>query len=125
MAAVASVTEMASVNAEFDIFAPKLVQVSVQEIVETTYKPIAKIDHSDLEFNIPAEADFYVDPNIHIFVSGQLVSAVGKAQDSTDHKSVSNNLLPSLFSQCSVTEWHAHNTKHPRLWLPGHVGNTA
>jgi hypothetical protein len=74
----------------------------VQEFVESTYKPIATIHQSDLEFTIPAETDFYVDPNIHIFVSGQLVSADGKTLDSTDHTSVINNLLSSLFSQCSV-----------------------
>jgi hypothetical protein len=97
----------------------------VQEIVETTYKPIATIDQSDLEFTIPAETDFYVDPNIHIFVSGQLVSADGKVLDSTDHTSVSKNLLLSLFSQWSVTLNGTHNTKHPKLWLPRHVGNIA
>jgi hypothetical protein len=125
MVAVASETEMASVNAEFDIFAPKLMQASVQEIIETTYKPIATLDQSDLEFTIPAETDFYVDPNNHIFVSGQLVSADGKTLDTTDHASVSNNLLPSLFSQCSVTLNGTPITQHPKLWLPRHVGNIA
>jgi hypothetical protein len=90
---------MASVNAEFDIFAPKLVQAGVQEIVEVTYKPIAAIDQSDLEFIVPAETDLYVDPNIHIFVSGQLEPADGNTLGSTDHTSVSNNLLHLLFSQ--------------------------
>jgi hypothetical protein len=78
-------------------------QAGVQEIVEFTYKPIATLDYSVLEFTIPADSDFYIDPDIHIFVSGQLVSADGKVLDSTDHTSVTNNLLHSLFSQCSVT----------------------
>jgi hypothetical protein len=53
MAAAASETEMASVNADFDIVAPKLVQAGVQEIVEFNYKPIPTIDQSDLEFIVP------------------------------------------------------------------------
>jgi hypothetical protein len=98
-----SETDMASVNAEFDIFAPKLVQADVQKIVEVTYKPKATIEQSDLEFTITADSNFYIDPDIHIFVSGQLVSADKKSLDSTDHTGVTNNLLHSLFSQCSVT----------------------
>jgi hypothetical protein len=39
MAAAASETEMALVNAKFDIFAPKLVLAGVQEIVEVPYNP--------------------------------------------------------------------------------------
>jgi hypothetical protein len=49
---------MMSVNAEFDIFAPKPVQEAVLETVETTYNPIATIEQSDLEFSIPAHSDF-------------------------------------------------------------------
>jgi hypothetical protein len=46
---------------------------------------MAAIDQSDLEFTIPADSDFYIDPDIHIFVSGQLLSANGKPLESTDH----------------------------------------
>jgi hypothetical protein len=60
--------EMASVSTEFDIFAPKSVQDAVQETVEVTYKPIATIDQTDLEFNIPAD-NIYIDTNIHLYVS--------------------------------------------------------
>jgi hypothetical protein len=88
---------------QFDIFEPKLLHASVQKNVDVTYIPIATIDGSDPEFTIPADSDSYVDPDIHIFVSGQLLSVDGKALDSTDHTSVSNNLLHSLFSHCSVT----------------------
>jgi hypothetical protein len=58
MADVASETEMASVNAEFDIFAPKLVQAGVQEIVETTYKPIATIDQTTWNLPYPQKQTF-------------------------------------------------------------------
>jgi hypothetical protein len=87
---------MASVNAEFDIFAPITVQVGVQEIVEVTYKPIATIDQSYLEFSIPADSDIFIDPDIHIFVCGHLVSPGGKALASTDHMSVSIFCIRSL-----------------------------
>jgi hypothetical protein len=56
--AAASDTDMASVNAEFDIFAPILVQAGVQNIVEVTYKPIATIDQRNLEFAIHADSNF-------------------------------------------------------------------
>jgi hypothetical protein len=46
------------------------VQEAVPETIEVTYKPLATIDQTDLEFNIPADNDTYVDPNIHLFVSG-------------------------------------------------------
>jgi hypothetical protein len=80
MAAAASNTvhDIDSVNAELDIFGPKVVQASVQEIIEVAYKAMATIDQSDLEFTIPANRDFYIDHNIHIFLSGQLLSADGK-----------------------------------------------
>jgi hypothetical protein len=88
---------------QFNIFAPKVVQVGVHEIVEVTYKPIATINQSNLECTLPANSDFY---------------------DFTDHTGVTNNLLHSLFSQCRMTEWYAHNTKYPKLQLPRHVGNS-
>jgi hypothetical protein len=44
---------MVSVSTEFDIFALKPVQEAVQDTIEVTYKPMATIDQTDLEFNIP------------------------------------------------------------------------
>jgi hypothetical protein len=46
---------MASVSTDFDIFAEKPVQMAVQETVELTHKPLATIDQTDLEFNIPSD----------------------------------------------------------------------
>jgi len=37
-------------SSEFDIFAPKPVQTSVQQTIETIFRPIASVDQSDLEF---------------------------------------------------------------------------
>jgi hypothetical protein len=68
-------------------FATKVLQAGVQEIVDDTYKPIATIYQSDLKFAIPSDSNFYINPDIQIFVSGQLVSTDGKGLDSTDHTS--------------------------------------
>jgi hypothetical protein len=94
--------EMASVSTEFDIFAPKPVQGAIQETVEVTYKPIATIDQTDLEFNIPADSDTYMDTNIHLYVCGKLTTSDGKDLNAEDFTSVTNNFLHSLFSQCAV-----------------------
>jgi hypothetical protein len=99
MAAAANIVhDIASVNAKFDIFGPKVVRVGFNKL-SVTYKPIATIDQSDLEFTIPADSDFYINPKIHIILSGQLLSADGKTLESTDRTNVPINLLHSLFSQ--------------------------
>jgi hypothetical protein len=70
--------DMVSVSTEFDIFNKKPLQEAVLETVEVTYKSIGIIDHTDLEFNIPADDETYIDTNLHIFVSGKLTTADGK-----------------------------------------------
>ena len=94
--------EMASVSTEFDIFALKPMQQAIHETIEVTYKPIATIDQTDLEFNIPADTDTYVDTNIHLYVSGKLTTADGKDLNAEDFTAVTNNFLHSLFSQCTI-----------------------
>ena len=54
---VGTVAEALSVSSEFDMFAQKPVQTSVQEAIETIYRPIASVDQRDLETLIPAEHD--------------------------------------------------------------------
>jgi len=56
--------EALSVSSDFDIFAQKPVQTFVQETIETIFRPIASVDHSDLEFLSYAEHDTYRDLNI-------------------------------------------------------------
>jgi hypothetical protein len=94
--------EMASVSTEFDIFAQKHVQQAVQETTEVTYKPIATIDQTDLEFNVPAHTDTFVDTNIQLYVSGKLTFADGKVLNVEVFTAVTNNFLHSLFSQCTI-----------------------
>jgi hypothetical protein len=54
------------ISSECDILTPKSVQTSIVDTVETTYKPIASIDQSDLEFLIHGESDTYVDLEIKL-----------------------------------------------------------
>jgi hypothetical protein len=61
------------------------------------------VDQSDLEFVIPGDAETYVDLVIHMSVLGKLVAQERSALESTDNTTVVNNLLHSLFSQCSVS----------------------
>jgi len=67
-----------SVSSEFDIFSQKPVQTSVQETIETIYRPITSVDQSDMEFLIPPEHDTYIDLNIKLYVRGKLKTADGK-----------------------------------------------
>ena len=60
------------------------------------------MEQSELEFLIPAEHDTYIDLNIRLYVRGKL-TADGMDLDSTDFTSTANNLLHSLFTQCSIT----------------------
>jgi hypothetical protein len=99
---MSTVSEIASVSSEFDIFAHRPIQSSVLGTIETAYKPIAPADQNDLEFLIPADSDTYIDLDIKLYVRGKLISGTGKDVDVTDHTGVTNNFLHSLFSQCNV-----------------------
>ena len=94
--------EVASISSEFDIFAHKPVQTSVLGTIETAYKPIAPVEQNDLQFLIPRDKDNYIRLDIQLYVRGKLVSSSGNNVDVSDHTGVVNNLLHSLFSQCTV-----------------------
>ena len=76
---------------------------SVQETIETIFRPTSSVDQSDLEFLIPAEHYTYIDLNIRLYVRGKLTTADGKDLDSTDLSAMVNNLLHLLFTKCSIT----------------------
>jgi hypothetical protein len=95
--------ECATTRFEFDIFTKRPVQTAVLRSRVTHYKPIAPVDQSDLEFVIPGDAETFVDFDIHLSVQGKLVAQDGSALECTDSTTVVNNLLHSLFSQCSVS----------------------
>jgi hypothetical protein len=78
------------------------VQKAIQETIEVTYKPIATIDQTDLEFKILSDNDTYIDTNIQLFVSENLTKSDGKDLNSEDFTAVTNNFLHSLFIQCTI-----------------------
>ena len=74
----------------------------LQGTVETVYKPLAPVEQNDLEFLFPGDSDTYIDRDIKLYVRGKMVSSSRKDVDLTDTTAVANNLLHSLFSQCTV-----------------------
>jgi len=87
---------------EFDIFVRKPKQSSTLETNETIYRPIASVDQTDLEFVIPGDSDTYMDLDLKMFVKGKLQTEDNADLPETDYTAVVNNLLYSLFSQCTI-----------------------
>ena len=91
------------VGTEFDIFAPKPRQIAVEGTFGTIYKPIASVDQSDIEFLIPGDSETYIDLDLKIFIKGKLMKEGNTLLGDTDYTTGINNLLHSLFSQCSIS----------------------
>ena len=66
------------------------------------YRPIASVDQTDIEFVIPVDSDTYVELDLKLFVKGNLQSEDNADLPDTDYTAVINNLLHSLFSQCTI-----------------------
>ena len=92
-----SVADIQTVSSEFDIFAHKPIQTTVLETIGTDYKPIAPVEHSDLEFLIPADTDTYIDLDIILYVRGKSVSGERKDLDEKDFTAVTKNFLTFTF----------------------------
>jgi len=67
----------ATTISEFDIFAKRPVQSAVLFSRVTHYKPIAPVDQSDSEFTIHGYAEAYVNLDIHMSLTGKIVSQGG------------------------------------------------
>ena len=91
------------VGTEFDIFAPKPRQVAIEGTPETIYKPIASIDQSDIEFLIPGDSETYIDLDLKLYIKGKLLKEDNTQLGDTDYTAGINNLLHSLFSQCTIS----------------------
>jgi len=91
------------ISTEFDIFAKKPVQSAILETNVVHYKPIATVDQNDLELLIPGDSKSYIDLDIKLYVKGRLLDADGKDLDASDFMAGTNNLLHSMFSQCSIS----------------------
>ena len=114
--------DVVSASTEFDVFATRPVQTSTLETLETSYKPIAALDQSDLEFFVPADQDTYINLNMQLYIRGKLMKADGTALELTDTTCVTNNPLHTLFEQCNVslngvTITHSADLYHYRAYL--------
>ena len=81
------------------------------ETNETIYRPIASVDQIDIEFVIPGDGDKYVDLDFILFVKGKLQTQDNADLPETDYTAVVNNLLHSLFSQCTIYLNGTQNTQ--------------
>ena len=97
-----SQTGLDFVSSEFFIFAPKPVQLAIQDTKVVHHKPVASVDQSDLEFLIPADCDTYIDTDFKLYVRGKLTKADGSDLDASDQTAGVNNFLHCLFSQCTI-----------------------
>jgi len=70
--------EVEFVSSEFDIFAPKPVQLAILGTDVVHYKPIATVDENDLEFLIPGDSETYITQDIKLYVRGKIIGADGK-----------------------------------------------
>ena len=102
--------DVVSASTEFDIFAARPVQTSKLETLGTSYKPIAALDQSDLEFLIFADQETYIDLNIQLYIRGKLTKADGTDLELTDTICVANNLLNSLRTMQHFTYWRYNST---------------
>ena len=87
----------------FDIFARKAKQDSCLEITEVICKPIASVDQTDIEFLVPGNSETYIDLNLKLFIRGKIFKRDGTELAETHYTVGVNNLLHSLFSQCSIS----------------------
>ena len=92
----------ANTKSEFDIFAAKPFQTAILRTRETLYKTIAPVKQSYLEFVIPGDNETYKDLNVQLYILCKLTKLNGTEFDETDHSSVTNNFLHSMYSPCSV-----------------------
>jgi hypothetical protein len=90
-------------SSEFDVFADRPVQTSTEETVERTHNPTTGVDQRDIEFAIPGDADHYIDPDMQLYIKGQLLGADGAELDNSNYTAAVNNKLHSLFEQCNVS----------------------
>ena len=88
---------------EFYIFAPKPRQIAFEGSFETIYKPIASVDQTDIEFLIPGDSETYIDLDLKLYIKGKLLKEDNTVLGDTDYTTGINNLLHSLFSQCSIS----------------------
>lgn len=92
-------------KSELDIFEKREIQTNILDNHEVSYKPLASVDNQQLEFIIPGHSEFYRDlASVKLRIRAKLVKIDGGAVTEADGVKITgvNNLLHSMFSQCSV-----------------------
>jgi len=69
------VVVVASVSGEIYIFLHRPIQMALLGTVDTVYKPIAPVEHNDLEFSIPGDSHTYIVLDIKLYVGVNLSRA--------------------------------------------------
>lgn len=95
---------MECMKSELDLFVNKPLQTNILKTEEVAYKPVSSLDNtSDIEFVSVGHGNTYRDPSsIYLQLRVQLLKNL-QGELHTDAKStVVNNILHSLFKQCSV-----------------------
>jgi hypothetical protein len=90
-------------SSDFDVFADRPVQTSTVRTVEICHKPTTGVDHHDIEFTVPGDEERYIDPDMQLYIKGQLLEANGAELDIKDYTAAVNNMLHSLFEQCNMS----------------------
>ena len=86
----------ATKRSEFEHFSQRTRAERCAVVARHTLQTLAPVGQSNLEFVILSDV-------IHMPVRGKILTHKSSALDSADSTPVFNNLLHSLFSQCSVT----------------------
>jgi len=75
--------------------------MTVQEYIETIYRPMASVEQSDLEFLVPAD----IDLNMRMYVKDKMVKEDWMSLDSTVFTALAHfiTLYHSFFSHFSTT----------------------
>jgi hypothetical protein len=89
-------------SSEFDVFADRPVQTSTVRTVESAHNRTAGVDQRDIEFTVPGDVEHYIDPDMQIYIKGQLLGADGAELDIKDY-TAAVNMLHSLFEECNVS----------------------
>ena len=77
--------------------------MAVEGTTETIYKPIPSIDQTDIEILIAGDSETYIDLDLKLYIKGKLMKEDNTLLGDTDYTTGINNLLHSLFSQCSIS----------------------
>jgi hypothetical protein len=84
------------VSSDFDVLAGRPVQTSTVRTVERAHNPTTGVGQRDIEFTVLGDVEHYIDPDMQIYVKGQLLGADGAELDIKDYTATVNNVTFSI-----------------------------